>query len=167
MDITVNAAAAPGILVNPLLGPPARAGQPYALVLATNVINPNAGDVLTFSKVSGPGWLNVAGNGALAGTPHTANGGTNSFVVSVTDLAGLSTNAIVYISVATVPISGTLTRQNGTLVLGWTGGVAPYQVQSTTNLVNPAWQNVGGPTSGTNVILAPGNGAAFYRIQGQ
>ena len=167
MEITVNTAAAPGIIVNPLLGPPAQAGQPYALVLATNVVDPNFGDVLTFAKVSGPGWLNVNGNGGLTGIPQRANSGTNSFVVSVTDLTGLSTNALVYIQVSVAPLSGTLTTQNGSLVLGWTGGVAPYQVQATTNLVNPAWQNVGGPTSGTNMILTPGIGGAFYRIQGQ
>ena len=109
----------------------------------------------------------MAGNGGLTGIPYTANQGTNSFVVSVTDLAGLSTNATVYIQVSALPINGTLTRQNANLVLSWTGGVAPYQVQSTTNLASPVWQNVGGPTSGTNVILPAGNGGAFYRIQGQ
>jgi hypothetical protein len=35
------------------------------------------------------------------------------------------------------------------------------------DLVNPSWQNLGGPVSGNNLLLTPSNAAAFYRIQGR
>jgi len=39
--------------------------------------------------------------------------------------------------------------QGNQLMLGWTGGIAPYQVQMTTNLANPVWQNAGVPLAET------------------
>jgi hypothetical protein len=52
--------------------------------------------------------------------------------------------------------------------LSWSGGVSPYQVQMTTNLANPNWQNVGSPvTSGTLLTITPTNASTFYRIVGQ
>ena len=43
------------------------------------------GDPLSFSKVDGPEWLQVAADGALSGTPQPADMGANSFTVRVTD----------------------------------------------------------------------------------
>jgi hypothetical protein len=43
------------------------------------------GDLLTYSKVSGPAWLSVSTNGALSGTPGGADAGTNTFMVKVAD----------------------------------------------------------------------------------
>lgn len=43
------------------------------------------GDVLTYAKVAGAAWLNVATNGALSGTPSSDDVGTNTFTVSVSD----------------------------------------------------------------------------------
>ena len=43
------------------------------------------GDLMFFSKVSGPDWLQVAADGTLSGTPVLENVGLNVFVVSVTD----------------------------------------------------------------------------------
>lgn len=42
-------------------------------------------DPLTYSKVSGPAWLSIASNGALSGTPGSANLGLNTFTVEVND----------------------------------------------------------------------------------
>ncbi len=41
------------------------------------------GDELTYSKVDGPAWLDVASDGILSGSPVV--GGTNVFIVGVTD----------------------------------------------------------------------------------
>ena len=54
----------------------------YTNSIANMVTDPND-DPLTFAKVSGPAWLNVATNGVLTGTPDTL--GLNTFVVSVSD----------------------------------------------------------------------------------
>jgi hypothetical protein len=34
----------------------------------------------------------------------------------------------------------------------------------TTNLLSPYWQNLAVPLGATNLLFAPGNAAAFYRI---
>jgi hypothetical protein len=68
---------------------------------------------------------------------------------------------------AAPPIVASLAPQPGQLLLTWTGGISPYQVQQATNLDIPSWQNFGVPTSGNNLSLTPTNDAAFYRILGQ
>ena len=45
----------------------------------------DAGDVVTYSRVSGPAWLSVAADGTLTGTPANSDVGQNSFGVSVSD----------------------------------------------------------------------------------
>jgi hypothetical protein len=72
-----------------------------------------------------------------------------------------------HVNVTAVPIVATMTKLGGNLLLGWSGGVPLYQVQTKTNLLNADWQNLGSPTSGTNLILSPGGTGVFYRIQGQ
>ena len=167
LGIAVSEPALPTIVSSPFSGPPVTAGQLYSATLATNATDPNIGDQLTFSKVSGPNWLNVAGNGVLSGRPLSANAGTNSFIVSVTDLTGLSTNMTLFINVTAVPINVIITKQGGYLVLGWSGGIPPYQVLTSTNLTNPIWQNWGSPVNATNLMLSPSNSGVFYQIKGQ
>ena len=123
---------------------------------------------MTFSKVSGPAWLMIAANGGLSGTPLSADVGTNSFVVAATDPGTAVGTATLTIIVTPAPamVSG-LTVQGGTLQLNWSGGIAPYQVQSTTNLVNPNWQNVGGTVNTGSLSITPTNAGMYYRIVGQ
>ena len=100
--------------------------------------------------------------------PAPKRGGTMTFVVSVTDPGGLSDTATLNIVVtAAPPIVSTISLQGGSVLLNWSGGVAPYQVQSAPNLANPDWQNVGGAINGTTLSVAPTNSATFYRIVGQ
>lgn len=79
---------APEFTNNPLSGPAVAAGQSYAGSLSGSATDANAGDVLTFSKISGPAWLNVAEDGALTGIASSADVGPNSFIVRVQDAAG-------------------------------------------------------------------------------
>ena len=65
--------------------------------LAGSAIDPN-GDAITFSKVSGPSWLNVASNGALSGTPNAI--GTETFTVKVADGSGFYTESTLSITVS-------------------------------------------------------------------
>ncbi len=153
--------------VNPFTKSDVVAGQIYSGTIAGNATDPNA-DALTFAKVSGPSWLAVAGNGALSGTPVSADTGTNSFVVKATDPAGLFATATMYLGVTpATPITMTVSFDGTTLMLNWAGGVAPYEVQTTTNLINPIWEPLGSPTSDTSLTVSPTNAAAFYRILGQ
>ncbi len=52
-------------------------------------------------------------------------------------------------------------------LLCWTGGIAPYTVQTTTTPTSPAWQPLGPPTNSTSLLVPASNTAAFYRILGQ
>lgn len=60
------------------------------------------GDTHTFSKIDGPGWLSIAANGGLSGTPGNSDVGSRAFTVRVTDASGLSTDATLAVSVINV-----------------------------------------------------------------
>jgi hypothetical protein len=64
-------------------------------------------------------------------------------------------------------ITAAVAWQGTNLLLSWSGSATTYQVQMTTNLLTPNWQNLAGPLSATNLLFAPSNDAAFYRILGQ
>jgi len=157
----------PTFLVSPFTEPGAAAGQAYSGTVATNATDLN-GDTLTFTKLSGPAWLNVANNGALSGTPLSPDVGVNSFVLGVTDPGGLSGSATMTLTVTpALPVTATISLQGAELWLDWSGGIAPYQVQMATDVTSPDWQALGGPTNATHLTLWPTNAAAFYRILGQ
>jgi hypothetical protein len=159
---------APSFTVNPFTMPSIVAGLDYVGNIATNATDPNPGDVLIFAEVSGPAWLAVAPNGALSGTPISTNVGTNTFVVSVTDSGGLSNTATMNITVTPAPsIVSAISTQVGSVQLSWSGGIAPYLVQATSDLSSSNWQNVGGTISSNSLSITPTNSAMFYRILGQ
>ncbi len=54
---------------------------------------------LSYSKVSGPAWLNVETNGVLSGTPTGVDPGLNAFRVQATDENGASGTALLLILV--------------------------------------------------------------------
>lgn len=152
---------------NPFTLAAVTAGQPCSGTIATNISDLN-GDALTCAKVSGPAWLNVAANGSLSGTPLSANVGNNSFLVSVTDPGGLTSSATMNILVnPALPIVAGISFDGVDFDLNWSGGIAPYQVQMTTNLPAAGWINVGSPINASSISLTPSNDAAFYRILGQ
>jgi hypothetical protein len=79
-------------------------GQPYSGSIAGNASDSDPGDTMTFSKLSGPAWLTVAGNGTLSGTPPVrGSGGVNTFTVRVTDSAGAFDDAVMNITVVSAP----------------------------------------------------------------
>lgn len=155
----------PEFLANPFTLASANAGRPYAGTIATNAVDPD-GYAVTFAKASGPAWLSVAPDGGLSGTPANTDAGTNTFVVSATDPGNLSATATMNLAVLAAPLI-TVAWQGTNLLLRWSGSAAPYQVQMTTNLATPNWQNLAGPLTATNLLFAPGNDAAFYRVLGQ
>jgi hypothetical protein len=57
----------------------------YSSTLADDATDPDVGDTLFFSLVTGPTWLSVASNGTLSGTPATGDVGLNSWTVQVDD----------------------------------------------------------------------------------
>jgi fibronectin type 3 domain-containing protein len=89
---------APQFASDPFPEPSATEGAAYA-----QSIFAKAGDVdggaLTFTKISGPAWLNVAANGTLTGTPWRGDVGVNTFNVRVTDPSGAMDEATLSIAV--------------------------------------------------------------------
>ena len=74
--------------------------QTYSGNISTAASDIDAGDTHTFSKTSGPTWLTVSSGGLLSGTPANPDAGPNSFVLRVTDSAGLFAEATLNITVA-------------------------------------------------------------------
>ena len=97
-----NVNDAPAFTTDPIAGAAATEDTAYVGSLAGVAGDIDAGDTRTFSKISGPGWLTVATNGNLGGLPSNSDVGPNSFVVRVTDAAGLSDDAVLNIAVANV-----------------------------------------------------------------
>jgi len=157
----------PTFLSNPFTVASANAGQFYSATLVGQASDPN-GDPITFGKISGPAWLSVASNGTLMGTPFSADAGTNNFAVRVTDASGLFSTATMQLLVLPAPpIVLSTVLQGNDLLLTWAGGIAPYQMQITTNLLSPVWQDLGAPVSVNSLSVTPTNGTAFYRVYGR
>jgi len=76
--------------------------------LAGTAIDPE-GEVLAYSKASGPEWLIVSANGDLSGTPPEEAAGLNAFTIRASDPQGASAEAILEIEI-----------QSGDLPLPWT-----------------------------------------------
>ncbi|MES2439411.1 MAG: LamG-like jellyroll fold domain-containing protein [Verrucomicrobiota bacterium] len=104
---------APRFTADPINKPDATGGQSYYHSIIRSATDADAGDTLTYGKVSGPAWLHVAANGALSGTPDSGNTGSNRFVVRVTDSRKASDDAVLNINVS-----------------GATGLMATYQLDS-------------------------------------
>ena len=61
-----------------------------------------------------------------------------------------------------------LGRAGSDVVLNWTGGQGPYQVQQTTTLgATSSWENVGEPVQANSLRLPLGSGPQFLRVRGQ
>ncbi|QQL45499.1 cadherin domain-containing protein [Sulfuriroseicoccus oceanibius] len=73
--------------------------EAYSDTLAGSAADPDAGAVLSFSKVSGPAWLDVATDGTLSGTPAIRDAGINTFTVEVSDGNGGTDQATLEINV--------------------------------------------------------------------
>jgi uncharacterized repeat protein (TIGR03803 family) len=128
MTILVGQDPAPSFIANPFREPFADVDEAYAVSVATNAydLELTNGDVLTFAKVSGPAWLNVAADGILSGTPQGTDGGTNTLVVSVSNLGGLTDTATLTIYVYSPPYFAPLsfTKPAATVGLSYGGTLA-------------------------------------------
>ena len=155
----------PVFAANPFAAPSAPVGLAYVAGLGAAVSDPDFGDLTTLAKVTGPAWLAVAPAGQLSGTPAITDLGTNVFQITATDLLGASTGATLQIVVEN-PLTLQITPTGGQWQLLWTGGLPPYQVQSSGSLLPGSWTNLGGPTSGYTLFLSPTNPAAYYRVSG-
>ncbi|WNC72789.1 putative Ig domain-containing protein [Thalassotalea psychrophila] len=68
-------------------------------------VSDNEDDVITYSKVSGPAWLVVSGNGILSGMPATSDIGSNVFTIRASDFNSGSSDVLMTINVLATPSS--------------------------------------------------------------
>lgn len=74
--------------------------QPLSLQLSA--VDPDQ-DPLTFSMLSGPGWLSVSSDGLLSGTPTGSDTGTTSVTIQVKDGRGSPDSVTFSITVSAAP----------------------------------------------------------------
>lgn len=128
----------------------ATADQAYSGTIAGNASDAD-GDPLTYSVVSGAGWLNVAADGTLSGTPNPGYIGSNSATVMVDDGNGGTDTAVLNIYVNDAPASGTLI-DDGFENFNSTGWVTDWQL-NTARPYTGAHSLKGVPT--TNDLVSP------------
>jgi mannan endo-1,4-beta-mannosidase len=115
---TVTPNRPPAFSSDPLTRADAISGFVYgAASLATSASDPDAGDALSFSKLSGPAWLIVQADGDLTGTPSAADLGTHRFGVRVTDASGLTADSTLMIQVIAEPPPSSIQLEAETGVL--------------------------------------------------
>ena len=64
------------------------AGTPYTAKVGAVFFDWDVGDILTIEKIDGPGWVSIAANGGLSGTPGVDDTGEAVVTVRATDRAG-------------------------------------------------------------------------------
>src|SRR5262249_24166141 len=63
----------------------------------------------------------------------------------------------------TTPVQTHLTVTGNRILLNWSGGNSPYQVQQATDLQLRIWQNLSS-TSSNSFTIVPTNASAFFRV---
>jgi len=165
LEITVdNVNDAPAFTADPINKPNATENAAYSDTIAGSATDVDAGDTLTYSKVSGPAWLSVAANGALSGTPGAGDVGANVFTVKVDDVALASDTATLNITVDAAPANQSpafnadpFSKANATEAAAYSASIAGDASDPESNpmtfskVTGPAWLSVAanGTLSGT------------------
>ncbi|MBK1880052.1 Ig-like domain-containing protein [Pelagicoccus mobilis] len=147
----------PYFLIDPITAPNATVGVPVVGSLAGTAADPN-GDPLIYSKVSGPDWLTIVGNGNATGTPKAGDVGLNVFLVQVDDGKGGTDTATLEITV----------DGNGSVALANAGFETPVQTTFTYGPFTEGWtfnSSSGIQASGWQAGAAP-EGAQTAFMQG-
>ncbi len=109
---------APLFSVSPIVITNGYEGSAYTgQTLNGRATDPDAGDTITYSKISGPAWLSIESNGAISGTPALGSTGLNSFIVRATDSYSVTSDTTLQITVVALPLPW-LTSNLGTGMLG-------------------------------------------------
>ncbi|MEP4077856.1 carbohydrate-binding protein [Haloferula sp.] len=118
---------APTFITDPIATSNAAQDEAYVDTINGTATDSEA-DPLTYSKVSGPAWLSVAGNGALSGMPGAGDIGPNAFMVQV-DATGGSHTATLNVTVDPATYMLTYTAGAG----GTITGLSPQMIDHGTN----------------------------------
>ncbi|MGL4400085.1 MAG: Ig-like domain-containing protein [Luteolibacter sp.] len=109
LTVTVFAPApvnrAPVFTGNPIYAPDASENAAYTgQSLAGKALDPDAGDTITYWKISGPEWLGVATDGQLSGTPPPGSAGTSSYVIRAVDNSLATVETELRITIVGLPL---------------------------------------------------------------
>ncbi|MES2439800.1 MAG: Ig-like domain-containing protein [Verrucomicrobiota bacterium] len=123
---TISITVTPSPTVVPVNSAPVFSGNPISATASEDsafsgkliATDANAGDVLTFRKISGPAWLTVDANGVLGGTPLNSDVGSNSFTVGVSDPSNASATATLIIKVVNINDSPSFKSSSLTVAAG-------------------------------------------------
>lgn len=149
--VVINANDPPQFAAASVTLPTATEDEPYLGSLAALASDPDAGDVLVFTRLSGPAWLIVSPDGTISGTPANADVGPNPFVIRVTDPAGAFDDATLDIAVTNAPDAPVFTlepivRAGGTEMEPYSGlSLAGTAVDEDAGEI-PLYSVVGGPS---------------------
>ncbi len=157
-----------------LAAPAATAGTAYTGSIGAEATDADVpyGDIITFTKTSGPAWLNLATNGVLSGMPPTTDAGSNVFTVRASDSEGLYDTATLTIQVesATPPRLAVEADPGHFLFeLSWPTSYVSYVLQGQTNSsgegLTASWWPVPGVVSNCLLVpVDPQSGSAFFRL---
>lgn len=104
----------PVFAADPLVLPSGAEGKPYSAA-TLSVSDPDEGDVIAVTKLSGPAWLGVSSSGELSGTPPADSAGVHRFTLRATDKAGAfdETELVIEITAADLPLPWDFTQVGG------------------------------------------------------
>jgi hypothetical protein len=150
---------APAFASDPIVKEEASEDAVYDASIAVNAFDPDS-DPLTFSKISGPAWLNVIPNGELSGAPRNGDVGLNSFTVAVADENGGSATATLEITVDPAPVSAGIKLAND-IVTGvgstWQTVTLPQSYNSMVVVAGVILNSASDPAAVTRIRNASGN----------
>ena len=147
-----------------------RAGTRMNDSLASLVFD-DSGSV-TFSKLSGPNWLQVDTQGVLSGIPQSSNTGPNHFSFAVTDAFGAQDTAgmDVYVLPGQLPSLSLISKQSGgeALLTFSAPDGQMYVIECSPDLQPGSWVPVATNSTGTNLFEwsdpgSPEHPMRFYR----
>jgi Bacterial Ig domain/Fibronectin type III domain/Putative Ig domain len=129
--ISILVAQTGNIPTTPANVPPVFAGSPFyaadaneGILYSGQTIANQATDSqpISYWKVSGPAWLNVATDGTLSGTPPFGSSGVNAFHIRAADPSSLTADAELRINVTWLPVPW----QTGNVGIGPLAGSVTY-----------------------------------------
>ncbi|WNO08437.1 PKD domain-containing protein [Teredinibacter sp. KSP-S5-2] len=140
------------------------AGASFVANLANDAVDSD-GDSLSFSKLSGPSWLNISANGDISGTPTATDVGTNSFQVQVSD-GSLTDTATMTITVTEGDLTAVLLSDDFESDLGNWSNVAydnyGWQQDSNGTPSSSTGPNTGAQGSVGYAYVETSNGSGAY-----
>ncbi len=95
----------------------------------------------------------------------------SNYSVIITSTSGSVTSSVASVNFQLPPIASNFSASNGVINFAWaTVPNFTYQLQTTTNLIVPVWQDVGAPITATNNQITTTNaadatGQQFYRVR--